>query len=505
MIATNRPDTQEAPAPKMPARTWRALVLAITALGGAVRLTGLGFQSLWLDEYLWTRTAALKSIQKIIDRHDGYPPTVALLFRVLDQAGLGSDAWLRLPAALLGTLAIPLAVVVARRLVGPRLALVAGALLAIHPLAVWYSQEAGAYAPAMLAALASTWCLLRLLDGAGIPAAIGYALSAGAGFGLHYYFAFVLMAQAPFGLVDLIRHPERRRAWIAAGLLGALAVGAWMPLFLDDVVGQTDEDRGRGGFSILAMPYTAQAFVGGFALGPSVRSLHPAVRSGETPRGVSPEAVVLPAAAILLATCLFLLALACPFAGRRGLLLAICIVPVLGPWFNSLLGVGYRPRYALVALPFAIILFVGGLATRRARLVAALLVAYVGLEVTGLVTSYTPDHRREDNRAAAAIVAAAGGGDVVLIGEGADPFQRYARDVDRLVMLEENDIANDAALAERMTPLLEGPKSLFLVSSRPWTEDPSGRVLAFFSERLALERVEEVAGVTVRQFGRERR
>ena len=55
-----------------------------------------------------------------------------------------------------------------------------------------------------------------------------------------------------------------------------------MPLFIGDVRGQREQDRGQE-FSLLALPYTAQTFVGGFAIGPAVRLMHPAVRAGRTP------------------------------------------------------------------------------------------------------------------------------------------------------------------------------------------------------------------------------
>lgn len=484
---------------------WRVAVLALTGVAAAIRFVRLDFQSLWLDEYLWTRTASLKTIAAIIDRRDGYPPTVALLFRALGRWGLDTDLWLRLPSALAGTLAVPLMYLVARRLVGARSAVAAAALLAVHPLAVWYSQEAGAYAGAMLAALAATYCLLRLFSGAGLAASAGYALAAGVGFGLHYYFAYILIAHAPFAFVDAVRRPERRRIWVATAIMVAVSVGPWIPLFLGDVGGQAEQERGHSNFSLLALPYTAQAFVGGLALGPSVRSLHPAVRSGDTPQDLPTGAMLLPAMAILVAVGLFLLALPGHFAGHRGLLLALCFVPVFGPWLNSLLSVGYRPRYALIALPFAIILFVGSLASRRRWLAGALLLAYVALGLTGLVASYAPEHRREDNRAAAALVAAGGGGDVVLVGEGADPFQRYAVGVDRLLTLDAAEVRDQARLEERLAALARGRSSLWLVSSRPWTEDPEGRVGAFFTSHLALQDVHELAGVTVRRFARPQR
>jgi 4-amino-4-deoxy-L-arabinose transferase-like glycosyltransferase len=478
-------------------------LLAVTLMAALVRLVDLGWQSFWVDEYLWTLTASMKSIAAIVHRPDGYPPTVALLFRFLQRAGLGADWWLRLPSALAGVLSVPALYAVGRRLAPPATALLAAGLLAINPMAVWYSQEAGAYALAMLCGLLATWCFIRLLEGAGAGAALGYAIAAGVGFGLHYYFLFLPMAHAPFALFDAWTHREKRRAWIATAILTVVAIGAWMPLFIGDVRGQREQDRGQE-FSLLALPYTAQTFVGGFAIGPAVRLMHPAVRAGRTPWSAFGLDTLSSAVAILVAGLLFLLALPAPRAGKRLFVAAAIVLPILGPYMNSLLGVGYRPRYALVALPYALLWLAGGIETRRRRLAAILLTVFVAIGLVGLARSHSPMHRREDNRAAADRVARGGGGDAVLIGEGADPFERYATGLDRLVALDTPDTQDDAALARRLAPLLAGRGDLWLISSRPWTEDPENRVPAWLGARLALAGRDEFAGVTVERYARGR-
>jgi hypothetical protein len=102
-------------------------LLAVTLLAALARLVDLGWQSFWVDEYLWTLTASMKSIAAIVHRPDGYPPTVALLFRCLQRAGLGADWWLRLPSALAGALSVPALYAVGRRLAPPATALLAPA------------------------------------------------------------------------------------------------------------------------------------------------------------------------------------------------------------------------------------------------------------------------------------------------------------------------------------------------------------------------------------------
>ena len=481
--------------------TWLAL-LALTALGGSLRFIGLAAQSFWVDEYLWTRTAMLSSLRRIVLLDDGYPPTMALLFRAMTSLGLGSDWWLRSPSALAGTLAVPAVYLVARRLADRSTALVAAALLAVHPLAIWYSQEAGAYSIMMLAAILSTYYLLRLMQGGGLKSGAAYALCAGVGFGVHYYFVFVLMAHAPFVLADFVRRRESRRTWLATAGLCILALGLFLPLFFDDVRGQKGYDRAQE-FSILAMPYTAQTFAGGFALGPAVRAIHPGFRSGVTPWREIAENFVLPTLGVALLVVLSVRAFPAWRGRRLALLLTMILVPLLAPWLNSLLGVGYRPRYSLPALPFLLVWCAGAI-HGRFRPSRALLLGLAAIEAIGFVFSLTPDHRREDNRSAAAFVESQGGGDVLLLGEGADPFKRYGQGLPRVIDLDTLDVEDAGRLKTLLATYLTGPGDLWLVSSRPWTEDPEDRVLTYLRQALPLVEVREFPGVVTRRFGRAR-
>ena len=482
-------------------RLWMLLVAAAACAGALLRFTDLGRQSLWVDEFIWTQSAALPSLSRIVHLPDGYPPTVAFLFRLLTRLGLGSDAGLRFPSALAGTLTIPITALVARRLAGRTPSIVAAWLLALSPMAIWYSQEAGAYGLALLFVTLSTACFLRLLDEGGPGAAAGWAAASAAAFAIHYYALFTFLAQIPFALAAAWRRRETRRAFAVAALVGAAGLAAVLPLFLGDVRDVTSQ-RNRSDLPILALPYVGQMFAGGFALGPPVRSMHEAVRSGETPWTAIASGLVLPAVALLLVAALALLGLGHSWGGRRALLLTLVVVPVLAPWLNSLSGVPFRPRYALFALPPALVLLTGGLTTGARRVAAALLALFVALEITGQAKSYLPEHAREDNRAAADYIAGCGGGDAILIGETADPLPRYARRVARILALDPPDVASSEALLARVSPLLRGEGDLFLVSSRPWTEDPQDRVPALLDARLRLVESRDFPGVTVRRYAR---
>src|SRR5262249_37666799 len=125
-------------------QVWWVLVVLMTIVAAVVRFRHLDTQSLWIDEYLWVRLGS-HDLTTIAQMPDGYALGYGFLVHFLLSAGVESDWWLRVPSAVAGTLAIPLTYYVGLQVETPCIAAIAAALLAIHPLAVWYSQEVGAY------------------------------------------------------------------------------------------------------------------------------------------------------------------------------------------------------------------------------------------------------------------------------------------------------------------------------------------------------------------------
>ena len=142
---------------------WQGLLLfLVVALAAILRCTTLSFQSLWLDEGYTLVEAGRpwgELLIALFDPHQGYP--LYILGMKLWSAVWGTgEAALRWPSAVAGVCAVPLLYALGRRLFGRSTGLLAGLFLALSPLAVWYSQEAKAYAPALfliLAAWLSLW------------------------------------------------------------------------------------------------------------------------------------------------------------------------------------------------------------------------------------------------------------------------------------------------------------------------------------------------------------
>ncbi len=141
---------------------WRSsLLFLIVALAAAVRLATLSFQSLWLDE-IGTAVEAGRPWSSLFlalfDPQQGYPLYTLGMRLWIGLFGSGEVA-LRLPSAIAGVGTVPLLYMLGRRLFGWKVGMLAAAFLALSPLAVWYAQEARAYALMMLLTTAA-WLLL---------------------------------------------------------------------------------------------------------------------------------------------------------------------------------------------------------------------------------------------------------------------------------------------------------------------------------------------------------
>jgi uncharacterized membrane protein len=439
-------------------------------------------------------------VPDIVRLADGYPPLFGLLVHVLLRAGLASDWWLRAPSALAGTLAVPLTYAIGRRVAGRAPALAAAALLAVNPMAIWYSQECGAYALFLLMALVSTLCFLRLLGDGGVRAALGYISALFLGFGLHYYFAFVVAAQAFVAAWDAVRRPQRRVFWACMAVAAAATFAVWGQAFLYDLGAQSAEDNGRP-MSLLALPYTMLTFVGGFSLGPPLRRLHYTLYSD-----APPWTVVAPYSAVMLlalgvSTVLAVLASARRWTPSRALTALLVFVPVIGAWLASMLLVGYRPRYAVAALPLAAIWCASALRTRFRPLAGALLIVLASLQLAALMRVDDREYAREDTRAAAAyVVARDADATVVLVGSAADTFGRYVGTVARLVIVRPHDLDDDITLHARLEDVFAVRGDVWLLSSRPWTVDPNDRVRVLLDTTLAAREEIHFAGVELRRY-----
>lgn len=225
---------------RLATETWHPtlIVVALTAVGVVLRAIVAG-QSIFADElstYWISATHGLGGVLSLlygtgrIAHAEITPPLYFVLAWLTTRLG-DSPELLRLPSLIAGTATIPIVYLLGLRTVGRRAALVATAVTALAPFAIYYSADARAYGVMTLALLVSTLAMLQALDTGRARWWGLYAISACAAFYSHYTCAFVLGAQL---LWVVWAHPEARRAAVLATVAAGVGVLPWLPGLIND-------------------------------------------------------------------------------------------------------------------------------------------------------------------------------------------------------------------------------------------------------------------------------
>jgi len=147
-------------------------------LGTALRVVGLGAESLWLDEASTARRAALTYAELFFDTRNG--SQLPLYFWISKAwsgiAGTG-EVSLRFPALIFGVLLIPMVFLLGRELFGERAAGWAAFFAAINPVLIHYSQDARPYSLYVLLVVGSWFYLIRWIRGGERRHLLGWCIS----------------------------------------------------------------------------------------------------------------------------------------------------------------------------------------------------------------------------------------------------------------------------------------------------------------------------------------
>ena len=239
------PDGGSAAASVAPDRRGLLAVGGLVLLALLLRLPTAGEQSLWADE-AFTRQivdGSLGHVWSTIQETENTPPLFYLLdwlwTRVVGTGELGMRSF----SAVVGALTVVPVVALARRVGGSSLpsgvALAAGALVAVNPLAQWFGQEARSYALFVLLAAVAWLVLLRALESPTPRRLATWALAVTAITWTHYFggllfvvgwtaIGLALLTPAPSGPV-LRRVRALRPLALPAGL-SAAACAALIPV-----------------------------------------------------------------------------------------------------------------------------------------------------------------------------------------------------------------------------------------------------------------------------------
>jgi hypothetical protein len=204
-----------------------AALLAVMAVGAALRFSTLTLQSYSLDEAVTVGLLdqSLRGMLEAIPHSEATPPIYYIIAWGWSKLFGTGEIALRSLSALLGTAAIPVTYAAARLLISRRGALIAAALVAVSPLLVWYSQEARAYVLLSFLGALSLLFFAPALEGAQ-RALIWWAAVSSLALATHYFAVFFIAPEATW---LLIRLGKRRNVILSIGAVSAVAV-ALLPL-----------------------------------------------------------------------------------------------------------------------------------------------------------------------------------------------------------------------------------------------------------------------------------
>ncbi len=501
---------------------WFALLL-VAAL--ALRLIGLGSQSLWVDEAFsvnYAKPYAPLTFSDLLDNMHG--PLHALVLHAWIRVAGTSEAMLRLPSVAASLLAILAFWLFARRRWGARVAWLGSALLAVSPFHIWYAQEVRNYSFLILFAILAEWAFDNLLrDGPSLQRLAVYGFALLGGFWSNFSMAF-LVAQQAVRLLAL--SPGRSRALVArvalVWLIVIVCLSPWAARFyryqvkpsalLTTSAVETEEKlRTETTDTPLGLPYTLFTFAAGHSLGPSRRELW---TLGPW-NAVKTHWPAIAAAAALFGA-LWMAGIARAWrADRRGALALLLwqALPLLLLLFIASRNVKViNPRYAAVAFPAFVATIAFGIPRGKRGLIAATLVLALSL-LSVMRGLFIESYHKEDYRGAAAwLRSELRTGDAFLSIAIDQPIRIvYMReelegsspkgwvDFGRVVMRQ-----GAAALRghgpdsyANMLDSWEPGQRLFVLFAREWIPDPQGALEADLRNRARVIEERRWAGVRV--------
>ncbi len=485
------------------------LLAVLMLLGGLMRRYHLGQQGLWFDEadlVLRARKPLPDLLRIFVNPGENGPLYTFAMALWIKLVGT-SEVAVRLPSAIAGTLAIPAIYALGRMLRGPRLGLIAAALLTVSPYAHWYAQDAKMYSLLVLLTIGAT-CLLLLAIRQVRAAWIAYGIVAAITLDIHATFLLVLAAHAVIAVCLWrvgygARPPGRQARWLVA-LIGVAA----LPLLIWGVIFAV---RNGPTWQVKATPWailqrmliefsvTNRADPGIHLWGSWLYVALVALGVGLTWRAEKegpPSPDPSPAEA----------GEGDSLSPRRALLIvgAMTVVPGVLFMLLSLQRAVFEDRYLIVALPGFLLLAalgIDGLLRVKATWplaiaggVALLIVAWIPLRAVNFSTMPQKENWREAYRHLAEH-ARAGDGVVVYPGYLRSTYDYYALQFPQLRALPvvtPPSLAPGTAISDRALNAFFGEQTrgwerAWLVESpeRAPTQDPEGRILGFYTDGIA--------------------
>ena len=213
---------------------WALATLAML-LGGWLRWSGIGRQSLWIDEMSSFGLAnnGLRQIIPTIQGFDAHPPLYIFIVHFAHfNFHLGTVDSVRVPSVLAGTITIGVVYALARILVGRIAAILSAAVTVVAPLLVWYSREGRMYAVTWLFVMFSFLALVQAFRTRRWPWLGLYAIFIAASLYSDISAVMALVPQAVvIGWFFLRNRDDVRALWLRIGVAyaaGWLVFSPWL-------------------------------------------------------------------------------------------------------------------------------------------------------------------------------------------------------------------------------------------------------------------------------------
>jgi uncharacterized membrane protein len=208
---------------------------SILVLAAILRLWNIGSESAWIDE-AYSITLAGHSMLDILKgtAADQHPPLYYLLLKVWMLFGSGIT-YARFLSVIIGVINVGQILHFGNRTAGITIGLLAGLLVAISPMHVWYSQEIRMYILLVTLTTASTAALWWALKGNRPLRWISYIIFSILALYTHYFAVFILLAHGIFMSIWVIKRDGFRDLWFWIGSMAAtgLLFLPWLPVAIN--------------------------------------------------------------------------------------------------------------------------------------------------------------------------------------------------------------------------------------------------------------------------------
>ncbi len=190
--------------------------------------------SLRLDEAqsLWQTSHSITGTLKVVAQ-DVHVPLYHLILHFW-QFYLGQDiVAARLLSLIFFIATIPVVYLIARRILSLNWSLLAVALFSLSPFMNWYANEARMYTLLVFVSALSQYFFLKVIQSRGKKGWLAYSLTALVGIYSHYFFAFNLLAQGIFFVLNRKSFaPGTLKKFIKLAIGLALALAPWLYYFV---------------------------------------------------------------------------------------------------------------------------------------------------------------------------------------------------------------------------------------------------------------------------------